>query len=163
MQQNPLTNKKHRAFLALGSNLGDRQKTLLRAVELIERRIGQVSQKSSVIETPAWGVTDLPDYLNQVLEVYTELWPLDLIKTALEIENELGRERKQKWGSRSIDIDILYFNDWHFSTPGLIIPHPFIAQRDFVLRPLCEIAPDFEHPVLKQNNFSLFSGLKHEQ
>ena len=159
MEQNPLSNKKHQVFLALGSNLGDRQSALHQAVELIGQRVGTVIQKSSIIETPAWGLTNLPDYLNQVLKVNTSLWPLDLIKTTLEIENELGRERIQKWGSRIIDIDILYFNDWHFTTPGLIIPHPFIAQREFVLKPLCEIAPEFSHPILRRSNYSLMKAL----
>lgn len=140
----------HTVYLGLGTNLGNREENLKNALSLIEDRLGKISKTSSILETPAWGVTDVPDYLNMVIEIKTNRWPLELIEAILAIEEELGRVRTQKWGSRIIDIDILFFNDWHFSTPGLTIPHPYLTQRDFVKLPLKEIAPELIHPVILQ-------------
>ncbi len=139
----------HTVYLGLGSNLGDREKNLSLAVEQIGQKLGEVFIQSSVIETPAWGLTDLPDYLNMTIGLHTCCWPLDLMQKILNIENELGRVRTMKWDSRIIDIDLLFFNNWHFHTPSLQIPHPYIPERDFVKIPLREIAPDLIHPVLR--------------
>ncbi|MGR3809874.1 2-amino-4-hydroxy-6-hydroxymethyldihydropteridine diphosphokinase [Jiulongibacter sp. NS-SX5] len=147
-------------FLALGSNLDNRELALQNARESIEKEIGEIVKCSSIIETKAWGITDQPDYLNQVIQVNTKLWPLEVIRLALSIEDQIGRKRLQKWGSRLIDIDVLYFNDWHFDTPDLIIPHPFIQHRDFVLKPLTEIAPQFVHPIIQISNQMLLNSLK---
>jgi 2-amino-4-hydroxy-6-hydroxymethyldihydropteridine diphosphokinase len=141
---------KHRIFLGLGSNLGNREENLTNAIERIRNRIGVIISQSSVIQTAPWGVTDQPDYLNMVIEAETAHWPLRLIAEIMKIEQDMGRIRVQKWGSRIIDIDLLFFNDWYFYTPELIVPHPFICQREFVLKPLFEIAPDFIHPVIRK-------------
>ncbi|UBM59782.1 2-amino-4-hydroxy-6-hydroxymethyldihydropteridine diphosphokinase [Marinilongibacter aquaticus] len=130
----------HKVYLGLGTNLGDRSQHLKDALEAIENQLGTIQRKSSVHETKAWGKTDQPDFLNMVIMVQTEIWPLKLMEKILQIEEQLGRVRKEKWGSRLIDIDVLYFNDWYFNTPGLIVPHPFIQQREFVLQPLQEIS-----------------------
>jgi 2-amino-4-hydroxy-6-hydroxymethyldihydropteridine diphosphokinase len=149
----------HHVFLGLGSNLGSREESLKKAYSEIENRIGQILKESTIIETPAWGKKDSPNYLNSVIEVQTNLLPLELITTVLTIEQELGRVRTEKWASRIIDIDVLYFNDWHFHTPSLIIPHPFIHLRKFVLEPLAEIAPDMVHPVLRKSHLELLNAL----
>ena len=148
----------HRVFLGLGSNLGNREASLFKAYLEIESRIGNITKKSTIIETPAWGIEDSPNYLNAVIEVQTNLFPLELIGTVLSIEQDLGRVRTEKWASRTIDIDILYFEDWHFSTPSLIIPHPYIQKRAFVLEPLAEIAPDMMHAVFKKSHLELLEA-----
>jgi 2-amino-4-hydroxy-6-hydroxymethyldihydropteridine diphosphokinase len=149
----------HHVFLGLGSNLGNREASLSKAYLEIENRIGQILKKSTIIETPAWGKEDSPNYLNSVIEVQTNLFPLELIITVLLIERDLGRVRTEKWASRTIDLDILYFNDWYFYTPSLIIPHPYIHLRKFVLEPLAEIAPDMVHPGLKESHLELLEVL----
>mgnify|MGYP002628352085 CR=1 FL=1 len=149
----------HHVFLGLGSNLGNREKAISETLQGIGLLLGPIEQTSQIIETPAWGKTDLPDYLNLVIEIRTHMWPLELIEAILKLEEKLGRVRTKKWASRVIDIDILYFNDWHFNTPKLQIPHPFIAQRAFVLKPLVEISPNFIHPIFGDSNFELLKRL----
>lgn len=146
-------------FLGIGSNLGDREASIAQAYEKLEELVGPIFIKSTIIETPAWAKEDSPSYLNAVIRIQTSLFPLELIKTVLGIEQELGRVRTEKWASRTIDVDILYFEDWLFSTPSLIIPHPYIQKRAFVLEPLAEIAPDFIHPVLKKTHRELLDVL----
>jgi 2-amino-4-hydroxy-6-hydroxymethyldihydropteridine diphosphokinase len=135
-------------FLLLGSNLGERGRYLELAVIEIERLVGRIEKRSTIHQTPAWGKTDEPDYLNQVLLVKTNLKPLDILHTALAIEKSLGRIRKEKWGSRTIDIDILFYGDEIINQPELTVPHPQLHKRKFTLAPMTEIAPDFVHPVL---------------
>lgn len=134
-------------FLLLGSNIGDRKTVLKNAIEALEKREIRLVKKSSVYETAAWGINDQQDFLNQVLEVDTSLTPHELLKVILEIELELGRVRKIKWGERLIDIDILYYNTFICKDDDLEIPHPGIPDRRFTLIPLVEICPDFIHPV----------------
>ncbi len=133
-------------FLHTGSNLGDRIENLRRVNERIDLRIGNIIQKSGLYETEAWGVTDQPDYVNQALEVTTILNPLELLDCIFEIEHEMGRIRKTKWGSRVIDIDILFYGDAIIDLPNLTIPHPRIHKRNFVLVPLMDIAAERIHP-----------------
>lgn len=135
------------AYLGLGSNLGDRKTYLEEASALITEQAGKILLSSSVYETAAWGSGDQPDYLNQVIQIQTELFPLTLLKSILSIEKALGRERKQKWGNRTIDIDLLFYQDYYFQTPQLILPHPWLHERKFVLTPLAEIAPGLIHPA----------------
>ena len=146
-------------FLGLGSNLNDRSKILEKAREDIGNTIGKITQTSAVIETAPWGGIEQPNYLNQVIEVHTPFFPLKILGLMQQIEQHAGRIRKEKWGSRTLDIDLLYFENWHFHTPNLIVPHPFIAERDFVLSPLVEIAPDFIHPVYKKSSLELLKNL----
>lgn len=135
-------------FLLLGANLGDRQATFQRAIELLSERVGTITLQSSLWETAAWGLTDQPNFLNQVLLVSTELPPLDLLVQTQAIEMELGRVRKEKWGARLLDIDLLYYGSEILDFPQLKVPHPYIPDRRFTLAPLAEIAPDFIHPSL---------------
>ena len=144
-------------FLLLGSNLGYRQLFLANAAEAIEREVGSIVKQSSVYETQSWGKTDLPDYLNQVLVVRTDLSARDVLLRILAIEKSMGRERTEKWGSRTIDIDILFYADDIINEPDLIVPHPYLHQRKFVLEPLAEIAPQHMHPVLNKSILQLNS------
>jgi len=147
--------KPNKVFLGLGSNLGNREENLLMAQKLIEEKVGKVRSKSSIYETAAWGITEQNAFLNQVLEIETVFSPSAVLHLLLKIEKDMGRIREIKWGERSIDIDVLYFNNVILSTENLVVPHPFIPERKFVLVPLCEIAPVFIHPKLKQSNLEL--------
>ncbi|MXV52535.1 2-amino-4-hydroxy-6-hydroxymethyldihydropteridine diphosphokinase [Pedobacter sp. HMF7647] len=138
----------NQVYLLTGSNLGDRKLQLETAGNLIGERIGAVKRQSSVYETASWGKTDQPDFYNQVLLVGTNLSAHEVLMEILAIERELGRERHEKWGSRLIDIDILFFNDEIIKEDQLIVPHPFLHQRRFTLVPLNEIAPTLKHPEL---------------
>jgi 2-amino-4-hydroxy-6-hydroxymethyldihydropteridine diphosphokinase len=149
----------HEVFLLLGSNLGDRQLFLKQAIEHIETEIAPVYKISSVYETQSWGKTDLPDYLNQVIALGTDLPPQIILHRILNIEHKLGREREEKWGSRTIDIDILFYGDQIINEPGLHIPHPELQKRRFTLEPLAEIAPEWVHPVLRKNILQLKTEL----
>ena len=147
--------KSNTVTLLLGSNLGNRQAILQKAFVLIEKRIGTVLLQSSYYESEPWGKTDQPDFLNQALVVNTKLSPQAVLNHALSIEQHLGRIRNEKWGARSIDIDLLYAETQVINSEHLVIPHPGIAQRRFVLVPLVEILPDFIHPVLNKNQKQL--------
>jgi 2-amino-4-hydroxy-6-hydroxymethyldihydropteridine diphosphokinase len=147
-------------FLLLGSNLGDRLQTISRAKRSIEALAGKIIKQSSPYQTEAWGNTDQDSFLNQVLEINSKHTPQVLLSLLLRVEAELGRERKEKWGPRTIDIDILFFGNTIMATPDLIIPHPAIADRRFTLIPLAEIAPDFVHPTLKKNCRQLLDECK---
>ncbi|HVV53746.1 MAG TPA: 2-amino-4-hydroxy-6-hydroxymethyldihydropteridine diphosphokinase [Mucilaginibacter sp.] len=135
-------------FLLLGSNLGNRQMYLSEAVRRIGHEIAPVIRTSSLYETQAWGKTDEPDYLNQVAELKTDLPPKEILKQILNIEKAMGRKREEKWGSRIIDIDVLFYDSLVISGPELTIPHPEMHKRRFTLEPLNELIPDFVHPVL---------------
>lgn len=146
-------------FLLLGSNLGDRFLFLQRAIESIEKEIAPVAARSSVYETASWGKTDLPDYLNQVIQLETDLPANTILDSVLAIEQSMGRRREEKWGSRTIDIDILYYGDQVIDSPGLQVPHPHLHNRRFTLEPLDEIAPEFVHPVFHKTNSALKNSL----
>ena len=137
-------------FIGLGGNLGDRRALLLRARALIAERIGTVLQTAPFYETAAWGVANQPDYLNTVLEVRSAHPPEHLLRALLRIETELGRERLVRWGSRTVDLDLLFDNARVLETDQLTLPHPRLHERNFVLRPMCDLAPHFVHPVLGQ-------------
>lgn len=136
-------------FLLIGGNLGDRAGHLGKAVELIRQRIGKIENISAIYETAAWGKIDQPDYLNQVVKVSTRLQPQEALKAILAIENDMGRIRKKVWEPRLIDIDILFYNEDIIREEHLLIPHPHLQDRRFVLVPLAEIAAELVHPVLK--------------
>ncbi|MFC4211142.1 2-amino-4-hydroxy-6-hydroxymethyldihydropteridine diphosphokinase [Pedobacter lithocola] len=137
------------AYLLLGGNLGDRQKNLQLAIELLEKEAGEVLSVSSIYETAAWGKEDQPDFLNQAVEISTKFNALQLLNIALEIELKLGRIRKEKWGERLIDIDLILFGNEVINIEGkLQIPHPQMQNRGFVMKPLAEIAPNVKHPIL---------------
>ncbi|NDK56649.1 2-amino-4-hydroxy-6-hydroxymethyldihydropteridine diphosphokinase [Pontibacter fetidus] len=138
-------------YLLLGGNLGNRTLYLQQARETIAAKVGTIVQASAIYETAAWGKTDQPSFLNQVLEVETILTPEQVLQTINQIEHDLGRERLEHWGARVIDIDILFYDDLVQQTQRLTIPHPQLHLRRFTLLPLHEIAPGLAHPVLKQN------------
>lgn len=136
-------------FLGLGTNLGDREHNLREAIIKIEEHIGKVVNSSSVYETAPWGFDSEDDFLNMVVSVETELSPSEVMKKIVKIESMLGRERDQdRYSSRIIDIDILFYDDLVLKENGLKIPHRLIHERKFVLVPLCELAPDMIHPML---------------
>ena len=141
----------HTAYVALGSNLGDKEANLRKALELLQERSVEVVKTSSFICTEPYGVTDQPQFLNGVCEVRTSLVPLALLHTLLEIEQEMGRVRLRHWGERNIDLDLLLYEDVVMDTEELKLPHPDMQNRDFVLLPLAEIAPKLVHPILQKS------------
>jgi 2-amino-4-hydroxy-6-hydroxymethyldihydropteridine diphosphokinase len=140
---------KTQTFLLLGTNLGDRKKNLAAACDAIEDAVGKIVNRSAVYETEPWGKKDQPEFLNQAVEVETELSAEALLNRVLEIEKKLGRKRDERWGERTMDIDILFYGDKVIHTDNLVVPHPRMAERRFVLVPLAEIGGDLMHPVLR--------------
>ena len=139
------------SYLLIGGNQGERTAQLALAKEKIAARAGKLLRVSSLYETAAWGKTDQASFLNQALELETGLEATVLIEVLLDIEQQMGRRRLEKYGSRVIDIDILFFNDAILRLPNLVIPHPEIQNRRFALTPMAEIAPLLIHPVLGRN------------
>jgi 2-amino-4-hydroxy-6-hydroxymethyldihydropteridine diphosphokinase len=148
----------NKAYLLTGGNMDNRAANLAEAEKRICMQVGNILTASSIYETLAWGMTDQPAFLNQVLCVETPLTSTALLETVLGIEQQMGRLRVQKYGPRIIDIDILLFNEEVINLPNLSIPHPFLHQRRFTLHPLAEIAPSFIHPVLLQTIATLLSN-----
>jgi 2-amino-4-hydroxy-6-hydroxymethyldihydropteridine diphosphokinase len=140
----------NKAYLLTGGNMGEREQNLATARELIATECGEIIKASSLYETAAWGNTNQPAFLNQALEIQTSLNAKQLIRHILKLEKRMGRVRKEKYGPRMIDIDILLFNDEIHKTPFLKIPHPEMQNRRFVLAPLAEIAPAVTHPIFKK-------------
>lgn len=137
------------AYLLTGGNLGNRENNLLLARDFIEEYCGKIIHQSSVYETAAWGPVNQPAYLNQVLKVITYFTAQELMHTLLRIEKDLGRHREERYGARTIDIDILFFNNETIDEDDLNIPHPRLYTRRFVLVPLNEIAAQLVHPILQ--------------
>lgn len=137
-------------YLLTGGNLGDRAANLQQAANLIEQSAGTLVTFSSIYETAAWGIIDQPSFLNQVLLLQTDYKPHDLLKKLLFIEEQMGRKRSVKFGPRIIDIDILFYNNQIIKSENLMIPHPEIQNRRFVLASLNEIASDFIHPIFNK-------------
>lgn len=138
------------AYIGLGSNLGDREANCLRALDLLSGEQIFVTKRSSLYETKPWGPQDQPKFINMVVEVETDMEPKRLLERLKEIEKRLGRQDSYKWGPRVIDLDLLFYDDLVIETPELQVPHPLMHEREFVLRPLAEMAPDKVHPVLKK-------------
>ena len=139
------------AYLLLGSNMGNSQEKLLTAIKNIEDNIGTVKRRSGLYRTAAWGNTNQPDFLNQVIITETKLTALEILPEILAIEKKMGRIRTIKNAPRIIDIDILFFNNEIISAKHLTIPHPEIPNRRFVLVPLNELSPNLKHPVLNKS------------
>lgn len=140
-------------YFSLGTNLGDKEENLHLAVQRIEERIGKVISLSAFYATAPWGFSSENAFLNAALCVETQLSPLEILKITQEIEREMGRTYKSVNGiysDRVIDIDLLLYDDLILDTPELKLPHPLMHERDFVMRPLVEIAPDILHPVFKK-------------
>lgn len=143
-----ITRKWHTAYLSLGTNMGDKKKNLLEAIEKIENLENtKVTAQSTIVETEPFGYTDQDMFLNACLEVKTLFTPQELLEKLLDIELQMGRKRIIKWGPRIIDLDILFFDDEIIQNKNLAVPHPWICERMFVLEPLCEIAPNLVHPL----------------
>jgi len=136
-------------YLALGTNLGDRLANLSSAIEALSPVL-RVTRESTIYETPPWGFIDQPAFLNMVVEAETSLEPRALLTYLKRQEDELGRVESFRYGPRQIDLDILFYDDLVLDEDDLQIPHPRLHERAFVLVPLADIAPDFEHPVLKK-------------
>ena len=134
-------------YLLLGSNLGDNRTMLQKAARLIDLKIGKIINSSSIYRTKAWGISNQPDFLNQVMEVESLLSAPEILTLVNKIEKQLGRVRHIKWHARLIDIDILYYGSQIINTETLVVPHPENENRNFVLVPMVELAPDLLHPV----------------
>lgn len=134
-------------------------KYLTDASSLAGLRIGEIQESSSIYCTAAWGKHDQPDFKNQVIAVLTRLSARELLKEILSIEKELGRERTERWGSRTIDIDILLYGEEIIDEPDLKIPHPFLHERRFCLEPLCEMNSNLVHPIYRKNMGELLAEL----
>lgn len=145
-------------FLGLGTNQGDRQANLDSAIQALPTGV-TVVQSSPVYQTPPWGYTDQPDFLNQVLLAETMLSPLALLAYVKQVEKKIGRKKTFRWGPREIDIDILDYGGQVQELDGLNLPHPRMHQRAFVLVPLVDIAPGWIHPVLDQSAADLLANL----
>ncbi len=142
----------NKALLILGGNQGNSVKNIDFAITQIKELVGEISKKSSLYQTAAWGKTNQADFINQAIEIETLLTPNDLLNVLLTIEQTLGRTRSAvKWEERTIDIDILFYNNLIISEEHLKIPHPFLQDRKFVLVPLAEIAADKIHPLLNKS------------
>jgi 2-amino-4-hydroxy-6-hydroxymethyldihydropteridine diphosphokinase len=151
------------AYIALGANVGDRAENIRVALEKLKETPGvDVTKVSAMLENPAvGGPVDSPPFLNAAAEVATSL-PADmLLARLLEIEQEMGRVRREKWGPRPIDLDLLLYGDLVLDLPGLTVPHPLMHKRRFVLSPLVEIAPDAVHPVFQWTVEELLEDLNH--
>ena len=147
-------------YIALGSNLGDKKENLEEALRLLKKKGITVCKVSDFIVTEPYGVTDQPAFFNAAAEIKTEKSPIALLHTLLDIENEMGRKRLRRWGERNIDLDLLLYDDQIIDLPELKVPHPDMQNRDFVLRPLAQIAPDAAHPVLKKTIKEMWESLR---
>lgn len=154
----------NRAYILIGGNLGDRFKLLNQARIGIEKLIGEIVKISSIYETAAWGFESENDFLNQVLLVSTDLRSIDLLKKCQEIENSLGRVREsENYASRTMDIDILFYNNEIINEPDLIVPHKHLHKRRFTLEPLAEISPEFIHPKFNKSVKELIAECKDKE
>lgn len=145
-------------YLGLGSNEGNRGANLALVLRLLRKRLGLVVKESKIYETAAWGKTDEPNYYNQVVVVKTTLPVLEAFKECQIIEQKMGRVRQEKWEARVIDVDLLYFNEEVMNGPELTLPHALLPERNFVLYPLVEIAPEKKHPVLGKTQAELLEA-----
>jgi 2-amino-4-hydroxy-6-hydroxymethyldihydropteridine diphosphokinase len=149
------------SYIALGANLGDREMNIKRALQLLHETPGiKVTKISSFLENPAvGGPADAPSFINAAAEIETTLGSHALLQRMMEIEITLGRQRRTKWEPRPIDLDILLYGDQVISSQELIIPHPLMHERRFVLQPLAEIGPDVVHPMLQMSIAGLLDDL----
>lgn len=152
----------NRVYIAFGSNIGDRYRSIEEALKRIEEKGMKVTKKSGIYETEPYGYTNQPTFINGAVEVETNLSCSEVLENLLYIENEMGRVRQFKWGPRIIDLDILFFNDEVYDEEDLKVPHPDMQNREFVLKPLCDICPDFVHPILKKKISELLNELKNK-
>ena len=150
----------NKVYLQLGSNIGNSKKQLLKAQKYLGKRIGFLIHKSSLYQTAAWGDRDQPDFINQIVVINTLLDAQSCIEKILGIEHDMGRIRTKKNAPRVIDIDILFFNREIINLENLVVPHPALQDRRFVLIPLNEISPNFIHPILNKTVHQLLVDCK---
>lgn len=143
-------------FISLGSNLGDRQSQIETAKSLLAEASIKIIMCSPLYISKAWGITDQPDFYNQIIQVKTTLSPEDLMALLLDIELKMGRRRDGKWKERSIDLDLLFYGKEIRRTRSLTIPHPMIETRNFILTPMMDLSPHLVHPILGQTIQELY-------
>lgn len=159
-----ITRKWHRVYLSLGSNIGNKRKNLLEAIRKIgELENTEVVKSSTILETEPFGYLEQDNFLNACLEVKTLMTAQEFLKEILQIELDMGRVREIKWGPRIIDIDILFYDKEMIEEDNLAVPHPWICEREFVLDPLSEIAPNYIHPLEKKTITMLARKLKERE
>lgn len=146
------------AYLSLGSNLGDREANLRRALELLASPEIRIRRVSSLYETEPQDLRHQPWFLNLAAEIETSLFPMQLLNRVQKIEKDMGRKRIVEKGPRTIDIDIVLFGNFTIDTPRLTTPHPRMQDRRFVLEPLAELAPDLRHPVIRRSVREMLAG-----
>lgn len=134
----------------MGGNLGNTIEIFQNSIDFLTKKVGKITQLSSLYQTAAWGPIPQNDFINQVIEVETYLSAQELMDALLEIELQMGRIRNERWGPRTLDLDIIFFDDQIISTENLEIPHPRMTERKFVLVPMTEINPSFVHPKIQK-------------
>ncbi len=149
----------HNVFIAIGTNLGNKEKNVQQSIEKIVQNNIHITKKSAIYKTMPYGYKDQPLFLNCAVQAETMLLPKELLYTLLSIEKQMGRVRKIHWGPRVIDLDIIFYDNLIINTPDLKIPHPDMQNREFVLKPLCDIAPGFVHPILHKTMKQLLKDL----
>ena len=150
----------HTAYLLLGTNLGNRSENLSKATAAIRMFLGRIESQSHIYETEPWGRPHQPKFYNQAIKVVTPCSPLETLHLMKQVEFLLGRDNAERWAPRVIDIDILFFNKDIIKAPNLIVPHPEIQNRRFVLIPMNELSPNFKHPVFQQSIHQLLKNCK---
>lgn len=150
----------NRVYVAFGSNIGDRYEAISDALKLIEENGMKIVRKSNIYETEPYGYVDQPPFVNGAIEVETNLDCRQVLRILLDIEIQIGRVRLFKWGPRIIDLDIILFNNEVYNEEDLKVPHPDMQNRDFVLKPLNDICPDYVHPILNEKISELLSKLQ---
>ena len=156
-----INRKKRRYFLGIGSNIGNKQEYVDSAIDILKNTKSiELKRVSEMYITKAWGKTDQDDFLNCAVEIESYEQPEDLLKITQKIEQDLGRERHEKWGPRTIDIDILFCDGEIIYTDDLKIPHPYVQDRKFVLEPLNDFAEFFIHPVFHKTLKQLLDELE---
>ncbi|GAA0739287.1 2-amino-4-hydroxy-6-hydroxymethyldihydropteridine diphosphokinase [Clostridium oceanicum] len=153
----------HVAYIAFGTNMGDKRRYIREALKKIKDKGINIIKVSSIYETEPYGVLEQDNFLNGVVQVETDLSPEMLLESLMSIEKELDRVRIKKWGPRTIDLDIIFYEDFIINKENLVVPHKDMENRDFVLKPLCELDENFIHPTLKKSVKKLYEDLQNKK